>query len=87
VRLYRADDVQGQLQFTWLAAANAPVSAAPRQLQLASDGTTHRVSFNGVELLSHTDATYATGQPGIAAAVFGGPTVRILSFSAASLGE
>jgi hypothetical protein len=85
VRLYRADDVQGQLRFTWLAGANAGVSVAPRHLRLESEGTTHRVYFNGVQMLSHTDTSYATGQPGIAAAVFGGPTVRVLAFSANSV--
>ena len=84
VRLYRADDAGG-LSFTLLAIANADVSVAPRELRLESQGTSHRVYFNGVQMLSSTDATYATGQPGMADAVFGGPTVKTLSFSAGEL--
>ena len=58
------------------------VSAAPRRLRLESQGTNHRVYFNGVQLISYTASgtVYSTGQPGIAASIFGGPTVKILSF-------
>ena len=35
--------------------------------------------------LSYTENTYTTGQPGIAASVFGGPTVKILSFVGGAL--
>ena len=86
VRLYRSDDT-GNLNFPLLASANVDVSVAPRRLRLESQGTTHRVYFNGVLLISYTDTSnvYTTGQPGIAAAIFGGPTVRILSFSGGAL--
>jgi hypothetical protein len=84
VRLYRTDDA-GSLNFTLLASANASVGTAPRQLRLESQGSTHRVYFNGVLALSFTDGTYTSGQPGIAAAVFGGPTVKILSFIGGAL--
>jgi hypothetical protein len=82
VRLYRTDD-RGTLNFPLLASANASVGVAPRRLRLESQGTNHRVYFNGVLLLSYTDSSnvYTTGQPGIADAVFGGPTVKILSFT------
>jgi hypothetical protein len=43
------------------------------------------VYFNGVLVITHTDTTYTTGQPGITAAVFGGPTVKILSFAGGTL--
>jgi hypothetical protein len=36
-------------------------------------------------MLSFTDSTYTTGQPGIADAIFGGPTVRILTFAGGAL--
>ena len=81
VRLYRADDT-GSLDFTMLALADTDVSVAPRRLRLESQGTTHRVYFNGVQMLSYTEVRYTTGQPGMADAVFGGPTVKTLSFSA-----
>ena len=84
VRLYRADDT-GSLNFPLLASANTDVSIAPRRLRLESQGTTHRVYFNGVLMLSVKDATYTIGQPGMADAVFGGPTVRILLFSAGAI--
>lgn len=80
VILYRAVDT-GYISFTQLASATAPVATAPRRLRLESQGTTHRVYFNGVLMLTFTDSTYATGQPGIADAIFGGPTVKILSFT------
>jgi hypothetical protein len=86
VRLYRTDD-SGTLSYPLLAAANVDVSVAPRRLRLESQGTTHRIYFNGALMLSYTDTAnvYPTGQPGIAASVFGGPTVKILSFTSGSL--
>ena len=87
VRLYRTDDT-GSLSFTLLASASANVGAAPRRLRLESQGTNHRVYFNGVQLISHnaSGTLYSSGQPGIAASIFGGPTVKILSFAAGALG-
>jgi hypothetical protein len=86
VRLYRTDD-NGSLNFTQLASATASVGTAPRKLRLESQGTTHKVYFNGVLMLTYTDSknTYAAGQPGIAAAIFGGPTVKILTFNGGAL--
>jgi hypothetical protein len=83
VRLYRTDDTGG-LQFTLLAAASANLGLAQRRLRLESEGGTHRVYFNGTQVISHvaTGTTYAGGQPGIAASVSGGRTVKILSFEA-----
>jgi hypothetical protein len=82
VRLYRTDDT-GTLNFTLLASANADTGAAPRLLRLESQGSSHTVYFNGAQMFSYTDSNnvYPTGQPGIADAVFGGPTVMILSFT------
>ena len=82
VRLYRADD-NGGLSFTQLGSANVDVSDAPRRLRLESQGSTHRVIFNGVLLFSYTDGSnvYTTGQPGIAAATFS----TILSFPGGGL--
>ena len=87
VRLYRTDDAGG-LNFTLLASASAAIGTAPRRLRLESEGNTHRVYFNGVLMITHvaTGTIYATGQPGIAASVFGGPQVKILSFEGGSLG-
>ena len=86
VILYRTDD-QGWLNFTQLASAAAPLGVAPRRLRLESQGANHRVYFNGTLMFSYTDSSnvYATGQPGIADSVFGGPTVKILSFTAGAL--
>ncbi len=86
VILYRTDD-QGSLGFAGLVAANTDVSVAPRRLRLESQGNTHRVYFNGALMITYTDPanTYSSGQPGIAAAIFGGPTVKILSFSGGAL--
>jgi hypothetical protein len=86
VRLYRTDDT-GSLNFTMLATAPANVGAAPRKLTLESQGNTHRVYFNDVLLITHTASgtVYSGGQPGIAASVFGGPQVRILSFQGGRL--
>ena len=86
VRLYRTDDT-GSLSFTLLASASAAVGTAPRRLRLESQGNNHRVYFNGVQMISYTASgtLYSSGQPGIAAAIFGGPTVKILSFAAGSL--
>jgi hypothetical protein len=81
VRLYRTDDTGG-LNFTLLTSAAANIGGTPRRLRLESQGNTHRVYFNGTQVLSHiaSGTVYADGQPGIAASVFGGPQVRILSF-------
>jgi hypothetical protein len=81
VRLYRADD-SGSLSFSLLASA-VDVSVAPRRLRLESQGTNHRVYFNGVLLINYTDSSnvYTAGQPGIAVSTFG----MILSFSGGAL--
>ena len=86
VRLYRADDT-GSVNYTLLASASAAVGTAPRRLRLESQGNNHRVYFNGVLLINHTASgtVYTTGQPGVAAAIFGGVTVKILSFTAGGL--
>jgi hypothetical protein len=86
VRLYRTDDT-GSLNFTMLAAVSAPIGTAPRRLRLESEGDTHRVYFNGAQVISHTatGTIYASGQVGIAASVFGGPQVKILSFEGGDL--
>jgi hypothetical protein len=87
VRLYRTDD-SGGLNFTMLASASASIGTAPRRLRLESEGNTHRVYFNGTLMITHTatGTIYSSGQPGIAASVFGGPQVTILSFEGSSLG-
>ena len=87
VRLYRADD-NGSLSFTLLASASAAIGNAPRRLRLESEGNVHRVYFNGTQMIVHaaSGTIYASGQPGIAASVFGGPQVKILSFEGGSLG-
>ena len=79
-------DDTGGLNFTLLAAANASVGTAPRRLRMESEGSTHRVYFNGVLLINFNDARYAVGQPGIAVAIFGGPTMKILTFAGGSIG-
>jgi hypothetical protein len=86
VRLYRADD-SGGLNFTLLAFANVNISSAPRRLRLESEDNIQRVYFNGTPLISVTvtGTVYSSGQPGIAASVFGGPQVKILSFEAGNL--
>ena len=86
VRLYRTDDT-GTLHFTLLAAESADLSAAPRRLRLESEGNTHRVYFNGALLITHqaTGPLYGSGQPGLAASVFGGPQVKILAFEGGNL--
>jgi hypothetical protein len=84
VRLYRVDD-NGSLNFPFLASANVNVGTAPRRLRLESQGNVHRIYFNGTLMLTFSDSTYASGQPGIADSVFGGPTVKILSFSGGGL--
>ena len=86
VRFYRTDDT-GALNFTLLASASAQLGSAPRRLRLESAGDTHRVYFNGALVISHgaTGVVYSTGQPGIAASVFGGPQVKILSFESGEL--
>jgi hypothetical protein len=75
------------LNFTLLASANAPIGTAPRRLRLESQGNTHRVFFNDTLMITHnaTGTIYSTGQPGISASVFGGPTVKILSFEGGAL--
>jgi hypothetical protein len=86
VRLYRSDD-SGGLSFTQLAGVAASVGTAPRRLRLESSGNTHKVYLNGVLLITYnaSGTSYLTGQPGIAASVFGGPQVKILSFEGGSL--
>lgn len=84
VNLYRTVDT-GSPTFTLLSSAAASVGTAPRRLRLESQGSTHRVFFNGSVLISYTDVTYAAGQPGIAASIFGGPTVKILTFLGGNL--
>jgi Concanavalin A-like lectin/glucanases superfamily len=86
VRLYRADDAGG-LNFTLLASASTGTGIAPRRLRLESQGNFQRVYFNGTPLIDHnaTGTIYSSGQPGIAASVFGGPQVKILSFEAGNL--
>jgi hypothetical protein len=87
VQLYRTDD-SGSLNFTFLASASADLGSAPRRLRLESEGNTHRVYLNGTQMISHsaTGTVYSSGQPGIAASVFGGPQVKILSFEGGNLG-
>jgi hypothetical protein len=89
VRLYRTDN-SGGLQFKLLASAGADIGAAPRKLRLESQsqGNVHRVYFNGLLMFSHiaTAPIYTTGQPGLAASVWDGPQVKILSFEGGSLG-
>ena len=87
-RLYRADD-SGGLNFTLLASAVVDIGAAPRQLRLESEGNNHRVIFNGAQVITHTatGTIYSSGQPGIAASVFGGPQVKILSFAGGNIGS
>jgi hypothetical protein len=80
VRLYLAEDFGGWLAFTMLASANVDLDAAPRRLRLESTGNNHKVSFNGSVVIDHNDGLYSNGQPGVAASVFGGPQVKILSF-------
>ena len=48
-------------------------------------GEHHRVYFNGTQVISHDATGYPAGQPGIAASVFGGPQVKILSFEGGGL--
>jgi hypothetical protein len=88
VRLYRTDDT-GALNFTLLAAASADLSVAPRRLRLESEGNTHTVYFNGTQVLSHTatGTLYSSGHAGMAASVFGGPQVKILSFEGGNLSD
>jgi hypothetical protein len=89
VRLYRTDD-NGGLNYTLLAAAGTDISAALRRLRLESQGNTHRVYFNGTLRLTYTATTgtvYPSGQPGIAAALFGGPQVKILTFEGGGIIE
>ena len=67
VSLFRVDDT-GTLNWTQLAAANVDITVAPRDLRLESQGATHRVYFNGVQLINYTESTpvYTSGQPGVA---------------------
>jgi Bacterial Ig-like domain (group 3) len=73
------------LIFPLLASASADVGAAARRLRLESHGSNHRVYFNGTLALSYTESSYTSGQPGIAGSVFGGPTVKMLSFIGGAL--
>jgi hypothetical protein len=86
IRLYRADDT-GSLTFTQLASVSVNITVAPRRLRMESQGNNHRIYFNGNQVLSHTASgtVYMTGQPGIAASVFGGPQAKILSFVAGNI--
>src|ERR1700751_1407893 len=84
VRPYRTDD-SGTLIFPLLASASADVGAAARRLRLESHGANHRVYFNGTLALSYTQSSYTSGQPGLAGSVFGGPTVKMLSFIGGAL--
>ena len=85
VRLYRTDDT-GTLNWTQLAGANVDITVAPRDLRLESQGSTHRVYFNGVQLISYTESAplYTTGQPGVAA-YSNAATAKILTFTGGSL--
>ena len=65
IRLYRADDT-GTIAFTQLGANFTPTAVAGDILRLESDGSTHTCKKNGVSQGTRTDATYATGQPGLA---------------------
>ena len=56
-------------------------------VRMESEGSTHRVYFNGVLLINFNEARYTTGQPGIAAAIFGGPTMKILTFTGGSIAQ
>jgi hypothetical protein len=80
-------DDNGGLNFSLLASQTASVGTAPRDLRLESQGTTHKVYFNGVLAITFTDTKYTNGQPGISASVFGGPTMKILSFTGGTLGS
>ena len=84
VRLYRTDDTGG-LNFTLLAAANASVGTAPDGC-----GWSRRAVRTGVLQRRAVDQLqrrrYAVGQPGIAVAIFGGPTMKILTFAGGSIG-
>ena len=75
------------MNFTFLDSAPANLATAPRQLRLESQGSTHRVYFNSVLMITYTDAnnTYSAGQPGIADSILDGLTVRILSFTGGDL--
>jgi hypothetical protein len=85
VWLFRTDDT-GTLSWTQLAEANVDITAAPRDLRLESQGATHRVYFNGAELIDYTEnaAVYTTGQPGIAV-YQNALTAKILTFTGGSL--
>ncbi len=88
LQLYRVDDDgSSSLNFTLLASASANLAIAPRELRLESQGSTHSVYFDGVQMISYTDAnnTYSAGQPGIADSIFDGPAVNILSFTGGDL--
>ncbi len=79
--------IPAALNFVLLASASVDIGAAPRRLRLESQGNTHRVYFNGTLVITHaaTGTIYSSGQPGIAASVFGGPQVKILSFEGGSI--
>ena len=83
--LFRTDDT-GTLSWTQLAGASVDITAAPRDLRLESQGASHRVYFNGVELINYTESApvYATGQPGIAV-YQNASTAKILTFTGGSL--
>lgn len=80
ILLYRADDT-GSLAFTPLGTVTAVLSTSPRDLRLESSGSTHNVYFNGALVMTRTDATYTTGQPGIVSFYASSVTAKITSFS------
>lgn len=84
VRLYVVMPDVG-LTFTLLTSASASIGTAPRRLRLESEGTTHRVYFNGELKITYTDSTYSSGKIGIAASTFGGPEVKIQSYEGGDL--
>lgn len=81
-------DDTGSLNFTQLASASASIGSARRRLRLESRGNNHKVFYNGVQLINHnaTGTLYGSGQPAVAASLFGGPRVKILSFAGGELG-
>jgi hypothetical protein len=47
------------------------------------------VYFNGALVITHnaSGTVYTAGQPGLAASVFGGPQVKVVSFQGGNLGS
>ena len=83
--LYRTDD-SGGLNFTLLASASANIGTPPRRLRLESEGNTHRVFFNGAQVITTSPpgptrpVSPASPLPSSAAR-----QVKILSFEGGSL--